>query len=110
MTERVAFSRRALIVPLLVVAGIAALTLWSAFGGMAPRTAPQDEGARPVRFNMAWLPQGSMAGIFVAIDKGYFADAGLAVEPVRGFGGCGPRTNSIRACSNSPISTRCRLR
>ena len=32
-------------------------------------------------------PQGSMAGIFVAIDKGYFADAGLAVEPVRGFGG-----------------------
>lgn len=87
MTERVAFSRRALIVPLLVVAGIAALTLWSAFGGMAPRTAPQDEGARPVRFNMAWLPQGSMAGIFVAIDRGYFADAGLDVEPVRGFGG-----------------------
>ncbi len=32
-------------------------------------------------------PQGSMAGIFVAIDKSYFADAGLNVEPMRGFGG-----------------------
>lgn len=87
MTQSTAFSRRALIAPLLVVAAIAALTLWSAFGGNAPQAAKQAEGARTVRFNMAWLPQGSMAGIFVAIDKGYFADAGLAVEPVRGFGG-----------------------
>lgn len=87
MTQQVAFSRRALILPLLVVAGIAALTLWSAFGGNAPRSAQATEGARHVRFNMAWLPQGSMAGIFVAMDKGYFADVGLDVEPVRGFGG-----------------------
>lgn len=82
----VAFQRRALVLPLLVVAAIAALTLWSAFGGNAPRAAPAD-GGRNIRFNMAWLPQGSMAGIFVAIDKGYFADAGINVEPVRGFGG-----------------------
>ncbi|MFN7030467.1 MAG: ABC transporter substrate-binding protein, partial [Sphingopyxis sp.] len=87
MTQSTAFSRRALIAPLLVVAAIAALTLWSAFGGNAPQAAKQADGARTVRFNMAWLPQGSMAGIFVAIDKGYFADAGLNVEPVRGFGG-----------------------
>lgn len=82
----VAFHRRSLVVPLLVVTAIAALTLWSAFGGNAPRAA-QAEGSRSVRFNMAWLPQGSMAGIFVAIDKGYFAEAGINVEPVRGFGG-----------------------
>lgn len=82
----VAFHRRALILPLLVVAAIAVLTLWSAFGGNAPRAAQADEG-RNIRFNMAWLPQGSMAGVFVAMDKGYFADAGLNVEPVRGFGG-----------------------
>jgi NitT/TauT family transport system substrate-binding protein len=81
-----AFHRRALVAPLLVVAAIAALTLWSAFGGNTPRTAPA-ENSRSVRFNMAWLPQGSMAGIFVAIDKGYFAEAGLDVQPVRGFGG-----------------------
>ena len=87
MTPKTAFSRRALIAPLLVVAAIAALTLWSAFGGNAPQAAKQAEGARTVRFNMAWLPQGSMAGIFVAIDKGYFAEAGINVEPVRGFGG-----------------------
>ncbi|KTE26323.1 nitrate ABC transporter permease [Sphingopyxis sp. H071] len=86
MSEMVAFHRRSLIVPLLVVAAVTALTLWSAFGGSAPRTV-QSESARNVRFNMAWLPQGSMAGIFVAIDKGYFAEAGINVEPVRGFGG-----------------------
>lgn len=89
MTQRAAFSRRALIAPLLVVAGIAALTLWSAFGGTAPKPAQAENAParKTVRFNMAWLPQGSMAGIFVAIDKGYFAAAGLEVEPVRGFGG-----------------------
>lgn len=83
----VAFHRRSLIVPLLVVAAVAALTLWSAFGGNTPQAAKQAEDTRNVRFNMAWLPQGSMAGIFVAIDKGYFAEAGINVEPVRGFGG-----------------------
>jgi NitT/TauT family transport system substrate-binding protein len=43
--------------------------------------------ADKVTFNMSWLPQGSMSGIAVAIDKGYYADAGLEVEAVRGFGG-----------------------
>lgn len=80
-----AFNRRALALPLLAVAAIAALTLWSAFGGRS------EQGSSPsltqVRFNMGWLPQGSMSGIFVAMDKGYFADAGLEVEPMRGFGG-----------------------
>ena len=58
MTPKTAFSRRALIAPLLVVAVIAALTLWSAFGGNAPQAAKHAEGGRAVRFNMAWLPQG----------------------------------------------------
>ena len=59
-------------------ASVAALLLV----GTAPAAA-QDK----VTYNMAWLPQGSMAGIVVAIDKGYFAEAGINVEPVRGFGG-----------------------
>lgn len=82
-----AVHRRTYVLPLLIVAVIAALTLWSAFGGNAPQAAKPAADARNVRFNMAWLPQGSMAGIFVAIDKGYFAEAGINVEPVRGFGG-----------------------
>lgn len=82
-----AFRRRSFALPLIIVAVIAALTLWSAFGGSAPQTAKSAADARTVRFNMAWLPQGSMAGIFVAIDRGYFAEAGINVEPVRGFGG-----------------------
>ena len=40
-----------------------------------------------VTFNMAWLPQGSMAGVIVAIDKGYYQEVGLDVQPIRGFGG-----------------------
>lgn len=42
---------------------------------------------RKLSFNMAWLPQGSMAGVFLAMDRGYYAAEGLQVEPVRGFGG-----------------------
>ena len=46
-----------------------------------------NQALEKVTFNMAWLPQGSMAGIIVAIDKGYYKEAGLIVEPIRGFGG-----------------------
>ena len=40
-----------------------------------------------ITFNMGWLPQGSMAGVIVAMDKGFYKEAGLEVEAVRGFGG-----------------------
>ncbi len=43
--------------------------------------------ANAVTFNMAWLPQGSMSGVIVAIDQGFYADVGLEVEAVRGYGG-----------------------
>ena len=52
-----------------------------------PSQGQTDETLEKVTFNMAWLPQGSMAGIIVAIDKGYYREAGLDVEPIRGFGG-----------------------
>ncbi len=39
-----------------------------------------------VRFNMSWLPQGSMAGVVVAADKGFYRDADLDVSLIRGFG------------------------
>jgi NitT/TauT family transport system substrate-binding protein len=40
-----------------------------------------------ITFNMSWLPQGSMAGVIVAIDQGFYAEKHLDVEAVRGFGG-----------------------
>ncbi len=40
-----------------------------------------------ITFNMGWLPQGSMAGVIVAIDQGFFQEVGLDVEAARGFGG-----------------------
>jgi NitT/TauT family transport system substrate-binding protein len=36
---------------------------------------------------MSWLPQGSVIGVVVAVDKGYFKEAGLDVNIVRGYGG-----------------------
>lgn len=49
--------------------------------------ADDKQQAEKVTFNMSWLPQGSMAGVIWAIDKGFYAEEGLAVEAVRGFGG-----------------------
>lgn len=40
-----------------------------------------------VTYNMAWLPQGSSVGPIVARELGYFKDAGLEVNIVRGYGG-----------------------
>ncbi len=40
-----------------------------------------------VTYNMSWLPQGSTAGVPIAIDQGYFKEVGLDVEAVRGYGG-----------------------
>jgi len=44
-------------------------------------------GAQQVTFNLAWLPQGSLSGVIVAIDLGYYAELGLEVKAVRGYGG-----------------------
>ncbi|MGI9294484.1 MAG: ABC transporter substrate-binding protein [Pseudomonadales bacterium] len=40
-----------------------------------------------VTFNMSWLPQGSMSGVIVAMEKGFYQAQGLEVEAMRGFGG-----------------------
>lgn len=40
-----------------------------------------------VTFNMSWFPQGSVIGPVVAADRGWFKEAGLDVNLVRGYGG-----------------------
>ncbi len=73
--------------------GLLAATLLALCGGgcgsePGPGPGPGDDSSlREVTFNMAWLPQGSMSGVLVAIDRGFYRDAGLDVSAVRGFGG-----------------------
>lgn len=43
--------------------------------------------AEEMSFNMAWLPQGSVAGPIIAEAKGWFDEAGLDVTLSRGYGG-----------------------
>ncbi|MBI3075371.1 MAG: ABC transporter substrate-binding protein, partial [Deltaproteobacteria bacterium] len=45
------------------------------------------QAPQKVTFNMGWLPQGSMMGFAVALEQGYYAESGLAVELHRGYGG-----------------------
>jgi NitT/TauT family transport system substrate-binding protein len=40
-----------------------------------------------VTYNMSWLPQGSSIGVMLAQDRGWYREAGLDVNIVRGFGG-----------------------
>jgi NitT/TauT family transport system substrate-binding protein len=40
-----------------------------------------------ITFNMSWLPQGSVVGPVVAAERGWFKEAGLDVNIVRGYGG-----------------------
>src|SRR5215831_7926259 len=40
-----------------------------------------------VTFNMSWVPQGSVVGVAVAADQGWFKEAGLDVTMIRGYGG-----------------------
>ena len=53
------------------------------FAACATSVAAQEK----VTFNMSWLPQGSVIGPIVALDQGYFKEAGLDVTLVRGYGG-----------------------
>lgn len=62
-------------------AGLAALALALLLASL------ESSAAERVRYNMAWLPQGSQAGVFVALEQGYYAAEGLEVSIFRGYGG-----------------------
>jgi NitT/TauT family transport system substrate-binding protein len=40
-----------------------------------------------ITYNMAWLPQGSSIGVMAAAERGWFKEAGIDVNIVRGYGG-----------------------
>jgi putative hydroxymethylpyrimidine transport system substrate-binding protein len=65
--------------------GVVIALLVAALGvlaGCGEREEP-GEGASPERFDLAldWFPNADHAGIYEALDRGYFEDAGLEVEP-----------------------------
>lgn len=43
--------------------------------------------AEQISLNLAWLPQGSLAGPIIAKEKGWFDEVGLDVSILRGYGG-----------------------
>lgn len=45
-----------------------------------------DTGTKQVFFILDWVPKGQVAPFYVALDKGYWADRGLAVQMTRGYG------------------------
>jgi NitT/TauT family transport system substrate-binding protein len=53
--------------------------------GLAAIATAQD--LEKVTYNMSWLPQGSSIGAIVAKAQGYYKEAGLDVNIVRGYGG-----------------------
>lgn len=51
-----------------------------------PLACPALAQRRPIRFMLDWTPLAHHAAWFLALDRGYFAQAGLNVEIQRGFG------------------------
>lgn len=62
---------------------VLAALIAGAVAGFGQPAAAQDK----VTFNLAWLPQGSLAGVLVAIEQGFYKAANLDVTAVRGYGG-----------------------
>jgi len=65
---------------------VTAIAAAATLAAMASTGAPAF-AAEAVRFNLAWLPQGSTSGVLVAIAKGYYTEVGLEVSATRGYGG-----------------------
>lgn len=59
---------------------------WVSVAGLA-LSAPHAQALDKVKFNLAWLPQGSTGGVLVAAAKGYYAEAGIELQTQRGYGG-----------------------
>lgn len=61
------------------------ITLCAVFCGHTVAALPvQADELTPVRFLPAWIPQAQFAGFYVAEDRGFYAEAGLAVEILQG--------------------------
>lgn len=66
---------------------LAVLAALACLGLQAGTAQAQEKFLDKVKFNLAWLPQGSTGGVLVAAAKGFYAEAGLEVQTQRGYGG-----------------------
>lgn len=64
------------------VYGLIALLFLATFGAQSAHAQRPDQ----ITFALGWLPSGVYAPYVVALDKGYYAEANLAVTIVRGYG------------------------
>ena len=65
---------------LLVAVGVVAAACSSATPGAGGSASP----GTPIRLQLQWFPQAQFAGYFAALDKGYYAEEGLAVTILPG--------------------------
>ena len=63
-----------------------ALALVAAACGSDDDSSDDGSGTEQVFFILDWVPKGQVAPFFVALDKGFWADRGLAVQMTRGYG------------------------
>lgn len=72
-----------------LLASLCALALVAAGCGgddSSAESAPTGSDVEQVFFILDWVPKGQTAPFFVALDKGFWADRGLAVQMTRGYG------------------------
>ncbi|XEC95161.1 ABC transporter substrate-binding protein [Paenibacillus tarimensis] len=77
-----------IVLAITVLAACGSNTPASAPEGASPTDAdPEEVGASapvPVKLQLKWVPQAQFAGYYVALDKGYYKEEGLAVEILPG--------------------------
>lgn len=64
-------------------AGVLTLVMTLGVAACGAKGAETEEGLTPITFVLDWTPNTNHTGLYVALQQGYFADAGLAVEVVQ---------------------------
>lgn len=65
----------------LVLASIMAVVLTLSFAGCGGSSAPKQEANKPVKVSLGMLRLTSSAPLFIAMDKGYFKEVGIEIDP-----------------------------
>lgn len=86
--------------------GVGGAASLAAFGGLIAACSSDggaaiggDGAARELELQLAWLPNAQSAGEWVAVDKGWYADAGIEVELANG----GPEVNVMSLVGSGAV-------
>lgn len=64
-----------------IIASIMALVLTLSFAGCGGSSSPKQEANKPVKVSLGMLRLTSSAPLFIAMDKGYFKEVGIEIDP-----------------------------